>query len=205
MRTCILATACLLALAGCGTDTGSEGPRCDRSNNLLANPAFVQRADGSYVPWSGAQHAGELSFEVTSGNGELRIEKTGSQPWYTLTQSIPARPLRSSELLFEAEIQLNLDAESLDHNFRPGGGLMVSVWGNPDPMMGGDRLVAGSKFEHEPHLGTTEWTPVATRIEVPFDATRLRVGFAHYANGSMAVRNPALYRCEPADGQLGPY
>lgn len=173
--------------------------RCGLGDNLLANTDFATNVAGAAPPWMTSQHAGEKSFELTLANGTARIEKIASQPWFTLSQGLQAMPLRGETLEYSAELKLDLHEEGVDHAFKAGGGLTMILRGDPDPVMGGDRLLASEKFEHEPHIGTWDWTPVAIRFTVPDTATSLRLGFAQYANGSMEIRNPALYRCGQGD------
>ncbi len=196
MRLVVLILAGLLA--GCQVAANDSAPvaQCSGSDNLLANTDFGSSDPAAGLsPWRGAQHAGETSFRTHVSNGELTIEKIGTQPWYFLSQTPQARSLRGESLVFRAEIRLDLNAENLAHRFTHGGGLQVSVWGDPDPVMGGDRLVFSSSLEHEPRLGTTDWVAVSIPFTVPSTATRMSVGFLHQANGSMQVRNPGLFRC----------
>lgn len=195
--TALLTTACSdSTTTSSATDAKAvQGANCDAGENLLGNPAFTVNTVGAAPPWQSSQHAGEKSFELSLDNGTATIEKIATQPWYTMSQSQKARPLRGKIIEYSAEIKLELDDEDLAHAFKPGGGLTLTLRGDPDPVMGGDRLLESKLFEHEPHLGTWDWTPVSMRLAVPENATNLKVGFAHQANGWMAVRNPALRVC----------
>ncbi len=197
MRFAILVS--IFLLAGCqqaATTPGGLASQCDETDNLLVNPAFTESDEnGRMSPWRGSQHAGERSFMTSVSNGELTIEKIGTQPWFSLAQAPAARSLRGQQLLFRAELKLALDTEGLDGSSVAGGGQQVLIWGNLDPVLGGDSLVYSSTLEHEPRLGHTDWLPVALAFSVPEDATRMRVGFVHQANGNLSIRNPALYRC----------
>ncbi|MCR9185129.1 MAG: hypothetical protein NXH81_07025 [Halieaceae bacterium] len=171
---------------------------CDMSENLLGNPGFASEGEsGSRRPWSGSQHAGEPSFTTQVDDGVLTIEKIATQPWFKFSQAPRARPLRGEQLLFQAELKLALDTHEVIHGFKRGGGAQILIWGDPDPVMGGDRLMLESTLEHEPHLGQTDWFTVRIPVSVPATATRMNVGFVHQANGVMQVRNPGLYRCAP--------
>ncbi|MFV0276259.1 MAG: hypothetical protein ACK5HY_03610 [Parahaliea sp.] len=182
--------------AGQAQDQPGLPASCDTSHNLVANPDFATNERGRISPWGASQHAGEHSFELTLKDGEAWISRIATQPWYTLTQTIPMAEAKGHELVYLAELKLDLNTEGLTHGFEKGGGLSVTVRGNPDPVLGGDSLLFSRRFDHEPHLGTHDWTPVMLAFQVPADATLLRVGFAHYANGTMAVRKPALYICD---------
>lgn len=202
----ILPVTLLTALlaAGCSDSTttpstagvnAEQGASCAAGENLLGNPDFTVNAAGAAPPWHASQHAGEKSFELTLDNGTVTIEKIATQPWYTLSQSMGARALRGKVVEYSAEIKLDLDDEDLAHAFKPGGGLTLTLRGDPDPVMGGDRLLESKLFEHEPHLGNWDWTPVSMRLTMPENATSLKVGIAHQASGKMALRNPVLTIC----------
>ena len=196
MRLVVVVLAVLLA--GCQVAPTEPGlsAQCSGGENLLANPDFgASAAAAGLSPWRGSQHAGEPSFRTTAAKGVLTIEKIATQPWYRLAQTPQARALRGEALVFRAEIKLALDTVNVSHNFTRGGGLQVLVWGDPDPVMGGDRLLFDSTLEHEPRLGTTDWVQISIPFTVSPTATRMSVGFVHQANGSMQVRNPELLRC----------
>lgn len=197
MRLLVVMLAALLAGCQVATTDSTAGAQCVGGDNLLVNTDFGgSDPEGGLRPWRGSQHAGETSFRTSADNGVLTIEKIATQPWYRFAQTPSARALRGEALLFRSEIKLNLDTDNIAHNFTAGGGLQVLVWGDPDPVMGGDRLVFSSTLEHEPRLGTTDWVQVSIPFAVSSTATRMSVGFVHQANGSMQVRNPELLRCD---------
>lgn len=176
---------------------------CDSGENLLRNPAFLPAEGERRAPWRGAQHAGEPSFDVSASDGVLTIERVATQPWYTYAQFPPARALRGRELLFRADLQLDLDSEGWSQGLEAGGGLQVLIWGLVDPVMGGSRLVYRSSLEQEPRLGNTDWFTAELRFAVPENATRMSVGFLHQANGSFSIRDPALLDCGPVGQRDG--
>ncbi|MBM69420.1 MAG: hypothetical protein CME43_08085 [Haliea sp.] len=196
MKIIVPLLALLLAACQAGAGPTTVAGSCDLKENLLANPGFVaDEASGSLRPWSGSQHAGERSFTTEVNDGVLTIEKIATQPWFKFSQAPRARALRGEQLLFQAEFKLALDTDEVIHGFKRGGGAQILIWGDPDPVMGGDRLMLDSTLEHEPHLGQTDWFTVRIPVSVPATATRMNVGFVHQANGVMQVRNPGLYRC----------
>lgn len=196
MRLVVVMLAVLLAGCQVATTDSVSSAQCTGGENLLANADFGNsNPAGGLSPWRGSQHAGETSFRASADSGVLTIEKIATQPWYRFAQAPRARALRGENLVFRAEIRLALDADNLRHSFTPGGGLQVLVWGDLDPVMGGDRLVFDSTLEHEPRLGTTDWVQISIPFAVPSSATRMSVGFVHQANGTMQVRNPELLRC----------
>ncbi|WP_116365934.1 hypothetical protein [Parahaliea mediterranea] len=178
-----------------GIDTPSGALSCG-GDNLLQNPAFDTNPAGAAPPWMSSQHAGEKSFELRYKDGVASIVKIATQPWFQLVQSVPVGDLRGKRLRYSAELKLDLTEEGVTHGFNVGGGLTVTLRGDPDPVMGGDRLLYSEQFEHEPHIGTTDWVSVSTDIDVPANASSLRLGFAQYANGGMEIRQPALYLCQ---------
>ena len=196
MRCLVLVLVALLM----GCEASSEGSgfalKCLQSENLLANVDFGSSAPSANLrPWSSGQHAGEKSFSTRVDNDVLTIDRIGTQPWFRFSQTPQAMKLRGASMVFRSEIRLALDTDSPRLGFDPGGGLQVLVWGDPDPITGGDRLVFDSTMAHEPRLGTTDWMEVSVAFTVPPTATRMRVGFVHQANGSMQVRNPGLFNC----------
>lgn len=196
MRLLIVMLAILLIGCDAGTSGSASTAQCASGENLLANADFGSSDPASALrPWTGAQHAGEKSFQTRVDSGVLTIEKIGTQPWYRLAQTITAADLQGDSLVFRSEVKLSLDAANLAGGFTPGGGLQVLVWGDPDPVTEGDRIVFDSTLAHEPRLGTTDWMEVSIPFEVPFTATRIRIGYLLQANGSMQVRNPGLFRC----------
>lgn len=199
-----IALSCLLLIAACDGTQGPSAvevpplPECVGTENLLSNPTFGQGEGDRLAPWRGSQHAGETSFALTVENGELTIERIGPEPWYALTQFIPPEPLKGHRLLFVADLKLELSDEGWTEIMTPGGGLSVSVWAASPVAMAGDRLVLDSTFDHEPHLGETDWFTAHKTVVVPDNATKLRVGFVHRAMGRFALREARLFDCGPA-------
>lgn len=196
MRFLVLMLVALLMGCEATSDGNVSAAQCLQGENLLANLDFGSSDPAAGLrPWSSGQHAGEKSFSTSVDNGVLTIEKIGTQPWFRFSQAPQARSLQGASLVFRSEIRLALDTDGPGHGFDPGGGLQVLVWGDPDPVTGGDRLVFDSTMAHEPRLGTTDWMEVTVAFTVPPTATRMRVGFVQQANGNMQVRNPGLFNC----------
>ncbi len=197
-HTLLLVSAVLLS--SCTTTHSGSAPAdgaCQAGENLIDNPGFVQDQRGRRSPWSASQHAGEPSFEINAiGEGSIEILKTGSQPWFLLSQHIPIDRVRGHTLVYSAELKLNLNDKGLKHAFGAGGGLSVVVHGAPGSGPDHNGILLRERFEHEPHIGQHDWTRVETRFTVPIDANRLRIGIADFANGSMAVRKPRLSICD---------
>ncbi len=203
MKTRTLATVIIAAplLASCGNTpssvTGAGSAACRPGDNLLANPTFAVDERGRRKSWSASQHAGEPSFEVeATGEGEIRISKTGTQHWFLLSQRVPIDAVRGRDLVYSAELKLDLHDEDLSHAFEVGGGLNVLVRGQPGSGPDHNGILLRMRFEHEPHIGKHDWTPVQMAFTVPMDATSLRVGITDYADGSMWIRKPRLSACD---------
>jgi hypothetical protein len=148
--------------------------------------------------WNITQHAGDEAYTVQFDEGVLSIDKFGEQYWLRVSQALDAQDLRGGTLWFGAELKLALTADGWNTALTPGGGLAASITGTYGDPFGRTRIIGEAMLEHEPHLGTVDWTPVSMRIEVPEQATELRVALLHQAIGAMSVRRPRLVRLPPA-------
>lgn len=203
----VITLVAALAVTACGTGEDAEEyaalPACQGTDNLLANPDFGATGGQGLVPWQGSQHAGEPSFAVSAEQGELTIQRIGTQPYFVLEQFPSVDDLTGHDLLYHAELRLDLDGEDWVESMEPGGGLQVQVWGPVMPVLGTSRVVYRSVYEHEPHLGETDWFRVAIPFSVPADATRLSIGYQHRANGTLVTRRPTLLDCGPSGASPG--
>ena len=199
----LLALASTLFLAGCGAGepAGPSALRqsCGSDVNLMVNGGFVREEDGTLQPWRAGQHAGENSFRYDVADGVLTIERIASQPWYYFVQDIDVSELKGHRLYYSADLKLNLSGEGYNEVWEPGGGLHVLIWGLVGPAIAGSRQIFNSTFEHEPHIGTTDWFTPEISFVVPDNASAMKVGFEQRADGSMAARNPVLLDCGPAE------
>lgn len=194
----ITAGLLLAALAAC-SDSNTESParasgQCEgRGKNLLQDPGF-ETVGGSRRErkWTGSQHGGEPSFSYSASDGGLLIEKTGSEPWFILTQVIPRDDIPGRRVIFSAEIKLDLQPPAIPHAFKQGGGLTLTAMAN-------GKAVVRSMMEHEPHMGRTDWQPVQVVADLPKRAQIVRLGFIHQADGRIQVRKPALRRLAGTD------
>jgi len=194
-------------LAGCepGAREAQRPDPCAGATNLLRNPGFQQDGRDSLAHWQTDQHAGDRSFELTVDDGTVVIERIGPEPWYTLLQAPQIDSIRGRDMVFRAELRLDLDGEGWQPALDPGGGLHVIVWGAPLPRIGGSRQVFRYAFEDEPRLGRTDWVQASVAFQVPEDASRANVGFMLRASGSLSLRNPELLECSPgADADAPP-
>ena len=193
-----LAGALTAALAACSSDTAetpaSGSTQCEgRGKNLLQDPGFTTiDAPRRERKWSSSQHGGTPSFQYSASDGELLIEKTGSEPWFIITQHIDREDIPGRRVVFSADIKLDLRPPAIPHAFKQGGGLTVSARANGKP-------VVSSVMEHEPHMGKTDWQPVQVVLELPKQVPSVRLGFIHQADGSIRVRNPSLMRVAKDD------
>jgi hypothetical protein len=152
--------------------------------NFLQDPMFGQvNSAGGLQYWFSSQHAGEDSFELEFGNGELTIIKTGTQPWYYLRQYIAAEELAGKKLAFTAELKLDLEKSESP---TVGGGLKVVARASGAR---GRKLLLRSIFDHQPRNGKTDWYPVQVITRLPKNTHIVEVGLLHQADGTLQVRN----------------
>lgn len=179
-------------LSACSAD-GKQADGCSpRGKNLLEDVSFSGLSmPRSQRKWQSSEHAAGQTFEYSANNGVLKIFKTGGEPWFLLSQSPDAAALAGKRLTFGAEVKLDLQTPS-DHSFTPGGGLTMMARKN-------GKVVINSTLEHEPRLGTTDWTPVSITRKVPLGTDFVRVGFLHQAEGTLRVRKPFLKLAPPRD------
>lgn len=172
-------------LAACTGEPAQDDACKPRGENLLQDLSFATiDAPRPQREWHSSEHAAGQTFEYSADNGTLQIHKTGGEPWFLLSQSVDTTAIAGKRLTFGAEVKLDLQLPE-DHNFKPGGGLAVLARKN-------GAVVINSTLEHEPRLGTTDWTPVDVTVKVPKGTGFLRVGFLHQAEGTLLVRQPFL-------------
>jgi len=168
--------------------SAANGDFCELAEgNFLQDPMFGQvNSAGGLQHWRSSQHAGEKSFELEFGNGELTIIKTGTQPWYYLRQNIAAEELAGKKLALNAELKLDFKQSR-----RPtvGGGLKVVARASN---LQGRKLLLRSTFDHQPHNGKTDWYPVQVVVQLPKKTSVVEVGFLHQGEGTLQVRNPSF-------------
>lgn len=175
----------LTILAACSGESTPDDGCAPVGENLLRDLSFATiTAPRPQRDWRSSEHAAGQTFEYSANEGTLTIHKTGGEPWFLLSQSVDTAAVEGKQLTFGADVKLDLQLPQ-DHAFKPGGGLSVLARKN-------GAVVINSTLEHEPRLGTTDWTPVDVTITVPLGTNFLRVGFLHQAEGTLRVRNPFL-------------
>lgn len=192
------------AVPGSLADAGAvlERPEpCGPGPNLLENPAFALSDLGVMSPWKTAQHAGQESFETRFEEGVFTVERTGPEHWLTLTQFVDLDEHRGRRLELRVDLEMDTNGEGDIARHDPGAGLIYRVWGRPFPNLTVTRQIVQDTFQHEPNLGTHDWTLVQKFIDVPENATRMQLGFSLRANGRLSVRNPELHDCGPAPAE----
>ncbi len=195
----LLGAFALVALAGCSpAGTGNDRPKpCGPGPNLIGNPQFSVSEERGMLPWKAAQHAGQASFVPTYEDGVFTVERTGPEHWFTLTQFVEVEELLGRRLELRIDLKMDTNGEGDIANHDPGAGLIYRVWGRPFPNLPVSRQLVQDTFQHEPRLGTHDWTLVRKIIDVPENASRMQLGFSLRANGQMSVRNPELHDCGP--------
>lgn len=195
----LVAVTLASSLVGCDqVGSGLERPdACGTGLNLIGNPTFETGGDRGMLPWKAAQHAGQASFTTTNTDGVFTIERTGPEHWFSLTQFVEIESIVGRRLEFRTDLKMDTDGEGNMARYDPGAGLIYRIWGRPFANLPMTRQMVQDTFQHEPRLGTHDWTLVSKFIDVPDNATRLQLGFSLRANGSLSVRNPELHDCGP--------
>ena len=193
----------LTLLAGCSpAETGSERPEpCGEGPNLIGNPSFTLSDERGMLPWKAAQHAGQASFTPRYAKGVFTVERTGPEHWFTLTQFVEVEELLGRRLELRVDLKMDTNGEGDIANHDPGAGLVYRIWGRPFANLPVTRQLVQDTFQHEPRLGTHDWTLVSKIIDVPENASRMQLGFSLRANGQMSVRNPELHDCGPVPAE----
>jgi hypothetical protein len=192
-------TATLALLAGCDPEErgSSRSEACGPGPNLIGNPSFTLSEERGMYPWKAAQHAGQASFTPTYAGGVFTVERTGPEHWFTLTQFVEVGELLGRRLELRVDLKMDSDGEGDIAKHDPGAGLVYRIWGRPFANLPVERQLVQDTFQHEPRLGTHDWTQVSKVIDVPQNASRMQLGFSLRANGWMSVRNPELHDCGP--------
>ncbi len=192
--TALLLTACQTEQAAEHSQPVANSSSADCAlDNLLRNPEFATAGQGPAPSgWNISQHAGVEAYTIELVEGELSIDKYGEQHWFLISQNVPGDALAGHPARFSAELKLDLHADGWTQALEPGGGLNITIRGTEPDAPFQQKLLYNSSLQHQPRLGTTDWTPVEVVFDVPAGATRLNVGFLHQAYGQMMVRNPML-------------
>ena len=157
-------------------DTG----QCVTSENLLQDTDFSGR-DGAV--WTVSQHTGAASFNVTSAQGVLQLERTGPEPWMTYLQWVSIGGKEQGKLIFAAELKGDLSSQPRLHAFKH----IAGLWLQP-----GDSVRSALLAEHEPNEGVWDWQTVSTEADVVPGSKTAVAGFIHQTGGTLSVRNPIL-------------
>jgi hypothetical protein len=159
--------ACMMLLCA-ATASAAEPPL---NESIILNSGFERwtsyGAEAYPNQWSPQQHAGELSFsfsqdeeDFVSGASSLRIERTGTQPWGSVTQVIPPVKLKGKRVRFSAKVKM-------EETTPDGLSLMLVVKG-----VG----VGGSPIYTRKFDGISSWQDVSIEGEIPTSASRITVG-----------------------------
>jgi hypothetical protein len=160
---------------------------CVVSDNLLADTQFTDVSQGV---WNYTQHSGDRSFSVTSEQGELKITRTGGEPWMLLKQQI-AMPEINRDLIgkwvFSAELKGQVEIEAALLGFEQTAGLVLQP---------ASSAASASLAEHDPNQGVWDWQRVEVMTPVLLGSKVVQAGFVHQAGGSLWARNPSLVLME---------
>ncbi len=175
-----------LLLAACGGEADTQACREPAGENLLQDPEFSTiGGPRSQRRWFASEHAAGRSFEYGASEGVLTVRKTGDEPWFLLKQLINDPSLAGKDIVYSADLRLDMRQPAVAHGFKVGGGLVLTA-------QAGNRVVLNSVLEHEPHMGSSDWQAVSVRFTLPAGVTRLSPGILHQADGTLQVRNPRL-------------
>ena len=181
--------AALALLSSCAEPVDPNVCQILSDNYLLDSDFALEKQDPQSKHWSTLQHAGETSFEFIIENGELTINKIGTQPWGVFRQKLRTDELGGARMAYTAEIKLDLTPEGM-RAFPIGGGLSLAA------RSGNNRIVLLSKLNHEPRLGKTDWLPVEVIVDLPSNTKIIDLDFIHQASGVLQVRNPSFHRVD---------
>jgi hypothetical protein len=189
MQARLVLAAATFIMISCGNNTDSNF--CElMDGNYLQDPGFNQRTSAGRLQfWGGRQHAGEDSFDLTFDDGELTIDKIGTQPWMSFRQTVEATELAGKKLAMNAELKLDLQQPRDSHPTVVGGGLKIAARAGGSK---GRKLLLRSNLDHQPRLGKTDWYPVQVVVQLPENTSTVEVGFLHQADGTLQIRNPSF-------------
>jgi hypothetical protein len=173
---CLIVVLLLVACSDPGNRTGGDP-------GLVRNAAFERDADGRLEGWTFVGHATTGSYRFETGDGVLRIERVGPEPWAQAVQSLDAKPLIARRLAFTAEIELSQSAED------SGIGVRVRGYKPGFPRSLGKSILLTARSEAGIAGG---WQPHRVEFEVPAGATRIELSLRHAGNGVLRARNPSL-------------
>lgn len=145
----------------------------------LASPQNLDftELDGDALPKHWQTRIRGYALRVESG--VLSIEHVKGRPRQgVLWQAIEAGEFRGKELRFSAEIEAEMDDESV-------AGLFMNVIG-PKGTAGWDNM------QESPVKGSSPWTSYSVKLEIPEDAVTFTVGLWLNAKGVVRFRNLSL-------------
>ena len=157
---------------------------------LAWRESSLEAAGSSSNSWRQSQHFGEKSFDTHIEDGVLTITKTGDQSWFSYRQSLDAAEFAGQQMIFSAEVKLDLQPPAIAHVFGEGGWLRVTARSNHR------RILMSSPLEHVPHIGKTDWEKIQVSVVLPADTHRVDLSILHQADGVMSVRNPFFGRAD---------
>jgi hypothetical protein len=170
----------MVLLAACSDEGGAPGAGAP---GLVRNPAFERDERGGLPDWTFVSHARGGSYRFEAGDGELRIERVGPEPWGQAVQWLPAEPLLGRQLTFSAEIALSQPAE------RSGLGVRVMGFEPGVPRALGESILLIERSESAPGEG---WQPHRIDFTVPQGAIRVELALRHAGDGVLRARRPSL-------------
>lgn len=183
--------AFLLGFAACGSASESD-PCALEEGNYLRDADFALEAESSRSRhWTGKQHVGEKSFDVTVVDGVLTIERIGTQPWFLYRQRLDVTDLAGQRVAFTAWLRLVEGGTERIRGVGQAGGLKLAAMSK-----------GNAKFRVERRLAAVEprqkWQKLQIIAKLPQDTDTLELSFLHKSNGVLEVREPSLQRVHPS-------
>lgn len=161
---------------------------------LIADPQFEVVGDNLPLRhWRLFQHAGDASFSMDVGAGEVRLRRFGVEPWGTIEQTHSVDSLVGKTLEWSAELSGEL-GESRGEPF-DSSGLSVSVmgFGPNDLMMMGARHLLTLSSDPPLSTGPVERRRYSIRFVVPEGSElELKVALQLTRDGELRMRAPSL-------------
>lgn len=153
----------------------------------IRSPGFEETAGGQancVAHWSCRVHVDPHSFRIAldeatfaEGRRSLRIEKVGPEPWASVVQSLPAKPVIGERLRYSMAVRLEGVA---------GRGAGVSLM-----TVGPNGVI---EHKETTATGTSGWRRLSVEIEVPPGAERVEVGAILEAEGRLWIDDARIER-----------
>ena len=160
--------------------------------NYLGDTDFeLEAKSGKSRYWTGLQHVGKKSYQVSIADAVVSIDRTGPEPWFVYRQTLGVPELAGQLVAFTALVRLvDRPAATADRLTQPAG-LKLAALGSGKLKMRAEQSLAG---DHP----SQEWQRLQLIARLPPETDTVRVNFYHEAYGVLQVRAPAFQSVDPA-------